>query len=216
MSLTVKVAFGEENRRITVNKSISYTELNTLLTKLFNGTALTKIEYQDDEKEWIRVSTDLELEEAKRINGINILRLRVNNNTANVNNNGNCKAAPQNNPFFGTAGIPPMGDLISLIRNLLSNVSVEIVNDEEWRGGCPRRGAGCCPFKQQQQQNGEVVHYGFACDGCNQYPLVGVRYRCEQCADFDFCAKCHQKGEHDKTHTFKTIAESEKKTMERW
>jgi len=42
MSLTVKVAFGEENRRITVNKTITYADLTTLLTKLFNGTNIQK------------------------------------------------------------------------------------------------------------------------------------------------------------------------------
>jgi len=32
-----------------------------------------------------------------------------------------------------------------------------------------------------------VVHGAVRCDGCNAYPLVGVRYKCSICEDFDFC-----------------------------
>ncbi|EEQ99491.1 hypothetical protein Pmar_PMAR025881 [Perkinsus marinus ATCC 50983] len=38
-----------------------------------------------------------------------------------------------------------------------------------------------------------VVHYGFICDGCEMDPLVGDRYKCNYCEDFDFCSKCFDK-----------------------
>ncbi|KAF4754051.1 hypothetical protein FOZ62_017670 [Perkinsus olseni] len=38
-----------------------------------------------------------------------------------------------------------------------------------------------------------VVHHGFICDGCEMDPLVGDRYKCNYCEDFDFCAKCFDK-----------------------
>jgi len=37
------------------------------------------------------------------------------------------------------------------------------------------------------------VHQGFTCDGCQVYPIVGVRYRCNECPDFDFCEICEEK-----------------------
>merc|ERR1711923_330582 len=28
------------------------------------------------------------------------------------------------------------------------------------------------------------------CDGCGQQPIVGLRFKCIQCADYDLCSKC--------------------------
>jgi hypothetical protein len=39
------------------------------------------------------------------------------------------------------------------------------------------------------------------CDGCNIDPIVGVRYKCAECPDFDLCSDCEAKGEHGH-HTF--------------
>jgi len=33
-------------------------------------------------------------------------------------------------------------------------------------------------------------HEGISCDGCNANPIIGVRYRCSQCANFDLCEAC--------------------------
>lgn len=41
------------------------------------------------------------------------------------------------------------------------------------------------------------VHYIF-CDGCkNGTNIVGVRWKCLECADYDLCDKCHSTGAHD-------------------
>jgi uncharacterized CHY-type Zn-finger protein len=29
------------------------------------------------------------------------------------------------------------------------------------------------------------------CDGCQMCPIVGARWKCSVCADFDFCDACH-------------------------
>ena len=42
----------------------------------------------------------------------------------------------------------------------------------------------------------EVVHTRVACDGCDAHPIVGVRYKCSVCKNFDFCSKCEQRREH--------------------
>ncbi len=36
----------------------------------------------------------------------------------------------------------------------------------------------------------EVVHTQAACDGCRERPLIGVRYKCLYCPDYDLCSKC--------------------------
>lgn len=43
------------------------------------------------------------------------------------------------------------------------------------KGGCPAAGS---------------VHHGISCDGCNEYPITGGRYRCNTRPDYDLCRAC--------------------------
>ncbi|CAH2989527.1 unnamed protein product [Chilo suppressalis] len=38
-------------------------------------------------------------------------------------------------------------------------------------------------------------HYGVVCDGCDN-PVVGFRYKCTSCEDYDLCSKCESSGLH--------------------
>jgi len=48
-----------------------------------------------------------------------------------------------------------------------------------------------------------VVHEHITCDGCQRKPIIGVRYKCSVCADFDFCETCEATIEH--SHPFLKI-----------
>lgn len=58
----------------------------------------------------------------------------------------------------------------------------------------------CAWFAKHKQQphvhNEPVVHYNIYCDGCNVGPIVGKRFNCMVCPDFDFCAKCEDSNVH--------------------
>jgi len=45
-----------------------------------------------------------------------------------------------------------------------------------------------------------VSHIGVACDNCKQEPLMGVRYKCNVCRNFDLCSNCEATGCHDDHH----------------
>jgi next-to-BRCA1 protein 1 len=50
------------------------------------------------------------------------------------------------------------------------------------------------------------VHLNITCDGCNASPIVGVRYKCANCPNFDLCEACEARGDkHDATHVFLKI-----------
>jgi Zinc finger, ZZ type len=35
-----------------------------------------------------------------------------------------------------------------------------------------------------------VQHIGTGCSGCNETPIIGIRFKCKQCVNFELCCKC--------------------------
>ena len=50
----------------------------------------------------------------------------------------------------------------------------------------------------------KVVHPGVFCSGCKQ-AIVGIRYKCAVCKNFDFCEKCEEKSQGEHGHPFLKI-----------
>jgi next-to-BRCA1 protein 1 len=42
-----------------------------------------------------------------------------------------------------------------------------------------------------------IEHQNVACDGCGVHPILGVRYKCCICKNFDFCENCEEKLGHE-------------------
>jgi len=61
-------------------------------------------------------------------------------------------------------------------------------------GRCHRLGQ----MSRGRSSNGEWPDV--TCDMCQQKPLVGVRYKCSVCFNFDLCEKCEAKGQHPADH----------------
>ncbi|XP_052796353.1 E3 ubiquitin-protein ligase HERC2-like isoform X2 [Mya arenaria] len=68
-------------------------------------------------------------------------------------------------------------------------------------------------FPQQAHWTGVIdemelvpsTHNGVSCDECNMFPIIGVRYNCRICEDFDFCESCFKTKKH--RHPFNRITE---------
>lgn len=52
------------------------------------------------------------------------------------------------------------------------------------------------------------THPNIICDGCEASPIVGSRYKCSICPDFDLCESCEEKGIHSH-HSFLKIRRPE-------
>jgi hypothetical protein len=50
-----------------------------------------------------------------------------------------------------------------------------------------------------------VRHVGITCDGCNQSPIIGDRFKCMVCDDYDLCSSCEEKGAHSEDHAMLKI-----------
>jgi len=50
-----------------------------------------------------------------------------------------------------------------------------------------------------------IKHENYACNICGQNPIIGIRYRCNQCKDFDICEQCEEQGGHTQDHALLMI-----------
>ncbi|XP_026669972.1 E3 ubiquitin-protein ligase MIB2 isoform X2 [Ceratina calcarata] len=47
-----------------------------------------------------------------------------------------------------------------------------------------------------------VKHPEIICDGCKKRGIIGIRWKCVQCCDYDLCTQCYMADVHDLTHCF--------------
>ncbi len=46
-------------------------------------------------------------------------------------------------------------------------------------------------LEDKNQKENKLVDKGYQCNICNQNPLLGIRYKCENCYDYNLCEKCY-------------------------
>ena len=59
------------------------------------------------------------------------------------------------------------------------------------------------PQVEQSHEEAQVIHENCVCDGCGYGPIVGLRYKCSVCKNFDYCSKCEERLDHE--HAFLKI-----------
>ena len=59
-------------------------------------------------------------------------------------------------------------------------------------------------IKEDKKEEKEI-HYNVMCDGCKMHPLIGKRYKCKGCLNFDYCEKCFEKNRTVHGHEFNLI-----------
>lgn len=57
----------------------------------------------------------------------------------------------------------------------------------------------------EQGDNPDAVHEGISCDGCGENPIRGLRFKCSVCKNFDYCATCEERLNHE--HAFLKISQ---------
>eukprot|EP00697_Spironema_sp_BW2_P003147 gnl/Spiro4/1420_TR762_c0_g1_i1.p1 gnl/Spiro4/1420_TR762_c0_g1~~gnl/Spiro4/1420_TR762_c0_g1_i1.p1 ORF type:complete len:103 (-),score=11.59 gnl/Spiro4/1420_TR762_c0_g1_i1:111-383(-) len=51
-------------------------------------------------------------------------------------------------------------------------------------------------------QQPAIQHLGISCDRCGMSPIVGTRFKCGNCPDYDLCEGCENLAEHAAMHVF--------------
>ena len=63
-------------------------------------------------------------------------------------------------------------------------------------------------FGKIENKDKKEVHFGFICDGCGMKPIVGKRYKCKGCHNFDYCEQCFEKNKNIHKHEFQVVEKS--------
>jgi hypothetical protein len=91
------------------------------------------------------------------------------------------------------------GDLVTISSQLDLNEAFSFISEVESSHNILR--LEFIPNPQPQ-----IVHFHVICDGCEQAPLIGIRWKCTTCPDYDLCSNCKDKGIHNETgHTYNRI-----------
>lgn len=54
---------------------------------------------------------------------------------------------------------------------------------------------------KEKSTKSKAIHPGVKCDSCNK-AIIGIRYKCTVCEDFDFCEECEEKNHNKHNHLF--------------
>eukprot|EP01125_Pyxidicula_operculata_P009288 TRINITY_DN3062_c0_g1_i3.p1 TRINITY_DN3062_c0_g1~~TRINITY_DN3062_c0_g1_i3.p1 ORF type:complete len:413 (-),score=83.89 TRINITY_DN3062_c0_g1_i3:113-1351(-) len=61
-----------------------------------------------------------------------------------------------------------------------------------------------CEEWTQPSQDTQIIHEGLLCNSCS-HPIIGYRFKCTQCSNYNLCETCESKNNHDKSHIFVKI-----------
>jgi len=87
--------------------------------------------------------------------------------------------------------------------------TVNKARERVWGGYCNKmkkkkgKSDGSCGVMLPNWENPGMTHPGVTCDGC-EGPIMGPRWKCSVCPDFDLCKPCKRKGIHSE-HIFVKI-----------
>jgi len=68
----------------------------------------------------------------------------------------------------------------------------------------------CAKPEPDNKDSKSDVHQNVQCDGCGQHPIVGARFKCTVCPDFDLCSTCESKDLHPVSHPLLKMKEQKR------
>jgi hypothetical protein len=195
----IKFQFEEDIRRVFVDNIPSYSEISDLIKKLYKDLANKSftLAYVDTDEDVVTVTSDEELEEAFRNFTTPVARF-----TINLTEQGTLLP-----PFQLTIieeepedddNSNPFAELI--FRHLLASQTSPFLRS-------PQRPTTCGPCQSQRTCAPQPPAHFADCDHCGER-IVGFRFKCGTCDDFDLCQKCFpsKNEKHAPEHLFMRIA----------
>jgi hypothetical protein len=85
----------------------------------------------------------------------------------------------------------------SKLKNLEKNIISELCNDIK----------NSQLISPNQISNSNIVHKGIKCNQCGKKDIIGIRYKCSTCPNYNLCEDCEEDSTHDEDHIFVKIRE---------
>jgi len=203
--IAVKAIFGDDVRRFSIDPALKFAGLKEEVKTRFGISADNlMMKFKDDEGELCRITGDDEFDEAAVIAAElkpAILRVHV-----EVTVDGEREKAGENDELgqsvrqlLDALGIP-VDDAV----RFLSSIDVEdakkfkamlpmMFAGHGFPRGFPKDGGSETAEQPNEPSNGPAIHDGVECDGCQMYPIRGIRYKSTTKDDFDLCESCVKK-----------------------
>jgi len=199
--IVIKLQYGQDIRRVTIEKSASLVELVELAKSLFKDTLPQSFQfkYKDDEGDLITVASDRELEEGFRLSKeqgifkISIVEIRK---------------EPVRSPESIPVQKSPLDEFMETIipyvesfENQLNEILPKI--EEQVQEFFPQFEEKLKQTFGEKEPEISITIHPAVCDVCNER-IVGIRWKCVTCPDYDLCNSCKQKNVHNE-HKFVQI-----------
>eukprot|EP00039_Didymoeca_costata_P018011 m.331769 g.331769 ORF g.331769 m.331769 type:complete len:722 (+) comp16793_c0_seq1:123-2288(+) len=161
------------------------------------GTACKEIKWLDEDGDLITIETEEDVREAVR-------------DATNRNHELNLVLlGGENGPTEKEATNPSPKDPIPATRSLSGTAEMDemklrmIISETMDEKLAPILKSASATENEGGESKGEskVVHEHVICDNCEK-KIVGIRYKCGHCPDFDLCQKCEELAVHDPSHLF--------------
>jgi len=216
--ITFKLFHKNEIRRLTLSPTFKTLKETAFQIFALDTNQKYQFQYEDDEEDLVTFSSDLELKEAIKASASKILRIFVKSEEEVKNENkeeqsdsesdeseneneDESENEDQNDNETEIDIQIPLGGFLNLFEKIFSGSDRSF----ERRNFCQQH-----HHQQHQHQQPQHLVHPATCDCC-QERIIGNRYKCETCPDYDLCNNCFKINEEKAfhIHSFKLINSKE-------
>ena len=80
--------------------------------------------------------------------------------------------------------------IAKMMPQLISKIKEEVMTESKIIESRIKEEPKVVEEKKENSNSSQVIHAHVTCDECGTSPIVGIRYKCVVCPDFDVCEKC--------------------------
>ena len=171
---------NDENKANNYNKALEEKIKQNVINIQKEKIRQSRLQKEEEEKQKIQNQDEIIIE--------NKIILNNNNMENNIENN------MENN------------EIIDIINNKFEECKEDLINESKIQA---TQIVMESKLKMEENNNDNIEtpcsvekHSGTVCNGCGLFNIQGVRYKCIQCGDFDFCEQCFEDKKNIHGHPF--------------